>query len=216
MERSGQEPSRAPARLVVMVSGTGSNLQAILDACGQSPDAGPAGDRRLDAEVVLVISNDPEAYALQRAAAAGVATSVLPHQGRDRAEYDTELAYEATIVGADLVVLAGWRRVLTSNFLTHHRVINLHPAKPGAFPGLHAIERAYEAWREGRVTSGGVMVHFVPDEGVDSGPVIVWEEIPFEDGDTLDAFEARVHAVEHRLLVDGIARTLAERRPTPS
>jgi phosphoribosylglycinamide formyltransferase 1 len=199
-----------------MVSGSGTNLQAILDACGQSPGSPASPVPGLDAEVVLVISNDPDAYALERAAEAGVATSVLPHQGRDRAEYDTELAYEATMVGADLVVLAGWRRVLTSRFLTHHRVINLHPAKPGAFPGLHAIERAYEAWREGRVSSGGVMVHFVPDEGVDRGPVIVWEEIPFEDGDTLETFEARVHAVEHRLLIDAIARTLAERRATLS
>lgn len=193
-----------------MVSGSGTNLQAILDACGQSA-AGDRG-RRIDAEVVLVISNDPEAYALTRARSAGVATSVLPHEGRDRAEYDTELAYEARIVGADLVVLAGWTRILTQHFLDHHRVVNLHPAKPGAFPGLGAIERAYQAWTEGRVSSGGVMVHFVPDEGVDTGPVIASEEVPFIDGDTLAAFEARVHAVEHRLLIDAIATVLAEQR----
>ncbi len=206
-----------------MVAGSGTNLQAILDACGQSgrfadndSAATPASTStpapRLDAEVVLVISNDPEAYALTRARTAGVATSVLPHEGRDRAEYDTELAYEARIVGADLVVLAGWTRILTQHFLDHHRVVNLHPAKPGAFPGLGAIERAYEAWTEGRVRSGGVMVHFVPDEGVDTGPVIASEEVPFLDGDTLDAFEARVHAVEHRLLVDAIATVLEEQR----
>ncbi len=210
-----------------MVSGSGTNLQAILDACGQLPsppsetpgpgdrrrlDAGPGDRRRLDAEVVLVIANDPEAYALTRAQAAGVPTTVMPHQGRDRAEYDTELAYEARIVGADLVVLAGWNRLLTHNFLVHHRVVNLHPAKPGAFPGLGAIERCYHAWTEGRVTSGGVMVHFVPDEGVDDGPVIAWEEVPLLEGDTLEAFEARVHAVEHRLLVTSIGTVLAEQR----
>jgi len=204
---TGSDDDRS--RLVIMVSGSGTNLQAILDACGHSGSA-----PRLDAEVVLVISNDPEAYALTRARSAGVATSVLPHEGRDRAEYDTELAYEARIVGADLVVLAGWTRILTQNFLDHHRVVNLHPAKPGAFPGLGAIERAYEAWTEGRVRSGGVMVHFVPDEGVDTGPVIASEEVPFVDGDTLDSFEARVHAVEHRLLVDAIATVLAEQRTT--
>ncbi len=211
MDPGSTEHNDTP-RLVVMVSGSGTNLQAILDACGQSP----AGDGRvravLDAEVVLVISNDPDAYALTRAEEAGVPTSVLPHQGRDRAEYDTELAYEARIVGADLVVLAGWTRILTQHFLDHHRVVNLHPAKPGAFPGLGAIEQAYRAWTEGRVTSGGVMVHFVPDEGVDTGPVIDWEEIPFLDGDSLQAYEARVHEVEHRLLVASIGTVLDEQR----
>lgn len=199
-------------RLVVMVSGSGTNLAAILDACGQNPDGPASAGARLDAQVVLVVSNDPDAYALTRAQRAGVATSVLPHEGRDRAEYDTELAYEARIVGADLVVLAGWNRILTQHFLDHHRVVNLHPAKPGAFPGLGAIERAYQAWTEGRVTSGGVMVHFVPDEGVDTGPVIDWEEVPFVDGDTLETFETRVHAVEHRLLVDSIGTVLDEQR----
>jgi len=100
-----------------MVSGSGTNLQAILDACASDV---------LDAEVVLVISNNPDAYALERAKLADVPATVMPHKGRDRAEYDTELAYEATIVGADLVVLAGWNRVLSDSFLAHHRVINLH------------------------------------------------------------------------------------------
>jgi formyltetrahydrofolate-dependent phosphoribosylglycinamide formyltransferase len=200
-----------PGRLVVMVSGSGTNLQAILDACSQSPET---ADRppRLNARVVLVIANDPEAYGLKRAEAASVPTTILPHQGRDRSEYDAELAYEARIAGADLVVLAGWGRVLTDAFLAHHRVINLHPAKPGAFPGLGAIAKAYDAWREGRISSGGAMVHLVPDEGIDSGPVVAWEEIPFHDGDTLEAYEARVHQVEHRLLVDSIDMVLSEQR----
>ncbi|MEL6982437.1 MAG: phosphoribosylglycinamide formyltransferase [Actinomycetota bacterium] len=211
MDPGSTEHNDTP-RLVVMVSGSGTNLQAILDACGQSPASDGREGAVLDAEVVLVISNDPDAYALTRAEEAGVPTSVLPHQGRDRAEYDTELAYEARIVGADLVVLAGWTRILTQHFLDHHRVVNLHPAKPGAFPGLGAIEQAYQAWTEGRITSGGVMVHFVPDEGVDTGPVIDWEEIPFLDGDSLKAYEARVHEVEHRLLVASIGTVLDEQR----
>lgn len=186
-----------------MVSGSGTNLQAILDACASDI---------LDAEVVLVISNNPGAYALERAKLADVPATVMPHKGRDRAEYDTELAYEATIVGADLVVLAGWNRVLSDSFLAHHRVINLHPAKPGAFPGLGAIEKAFEAWRRGEVSSGGVMVHYVPDEGVDDGPVIAWEEIPFVEGDTLESFEIRVHETEHRLLVQSIGTVLTEQR----
>ncbi len=205
-----------PARLVVLVSGSGTNLAAILDACADTEDGsagvvGPAVDR-LDAEVVLVISNNPDAYALERATAAGVATSVMPHQGRDRSEYDTELAYEAKIVGADLIVLAGWNRVLTDAFLAHHTVINLHPAKPGAFPGLGAIDRAFEAWQRGEVTSGGVMVHYVADEGIDNGPVIGWEEVPFEPGDSLASFEQRVHETEHRLLVASIHTVLTELR----
>jgi formyltetrahydrofolate-dependent phosphoribosylglycinamide formyltransferase len=208
-ERAG---TAEPARLVVLVSGSGSNLQAILDACGQSPGSGPP---TLDARVVLVLSNNPDAYGLTRAAEAGVPTVVAPHQGRDRAEYDAELAYEARLVGADLVVLAGWMRILTHNFLSRHRVINLHPAKPGAFPGTHAIERAFRAWEAGEIDSGGVMVHFVPDEGVDSGPVIAWEEVGFEAGDSLEAFEARVHAAEHRLLVDSIRIVLGDLADRP-
>lgn len=218
------------ARLVVMVSGSGTNLQAILDACGQSGSnpsgnsgfgnsgSGPASgfkrdaERELDAQVVLVIANNPDAYALERAGLAGVPTTVLPHSGRDRDEYDTELAYEATIVGADLVVLAGWNRVLTHNFLSRHTVINLHPAKPGAFPGLNAIRKAFDAWENGQAESGGVMVHYVPDEGVDSGPVIAWEEVPIVEGDTLESFELRVHRTEHRLLVESIGTVLSDRR----
>lgn len=197
-----------------MVSGSGTNLQAILDATGQANPAERSENAQLslDAQVVLVISNSADAYALQRAERAGVNTSVMPHRGRDRADYDRELAYEATIAGADLVVLAGWNRLLTDDFLAHHRVINLHPAKPGAFPGLGAIEAAFAAWERGEVESGGVMVHYVPDEGVDDGPVIAWEEIRFSTGETLAEYEARVHQVEHRLLVESIGKVLAEQR----
>ncbi|MGI9614497.1 MAG: phosphoribosylglycinamide formyltransferase [Acidimicrobiales bacterium] len=187
-------------RLVVLASGNGSNLQAILDACTSG---------RLDAEVVAVVSNNADAYALERAEQAGVDRVVAPHQNRDRATYDNELAYTVGAYRPDLVVLAGWDRLLTSAFVSHHITINLHPAKPGAFPGLGAIERAYRGWRDGTVDDGGVMVHYVPDEGVDNGPVIGWEPVPFELGDTLESFEARVHQVEHRLLVDCIASALA-------
>lgn len=196
-------------RLVVLVSGNGSNLQAVIDACA---------DGRLQADVVGVVSNNPDAYALQRAADAGIPTVVAPHRGRDRAEYDTELACTVATMGPDLVVLAGWNRLLTANFVGHHTTINLHPARPGAFPGLGAIEAAYEAWRRGEVTEGGVMVHYVPDEGVDDGPVISWEPVPFEPGDSLVTYTERVHRTEHRLLVASIdkvltAAELSGRRP---
>lgn len=194
-----------PGRLVVLVSGSGTNLQAVIDACAR-------GD--LAAEVVAVVSNVESAYALERARAAGIPTVVAPHQGRDRASYDNDLAYTVASFAPDLVVLAGWNRVLTTHFVSHHTTINLHPAKPGAFPGLGAIEAAYAAWQEGRIEEGGVMVHYVPDEGVDNGPVIGWEAVAFEPGDTLDEYRNRVHQVEHRILVDSIGEVLARASAT--
>lgn len=194
------------ARLVVLISGNGSNLQAIIDACASG---------ELAADVVAVVSNDAEAYGLQRAAAAGIETVVALHQGRDRAAYDNELAYTVAAYGPDLVVLAGWNRLLTTHFLGHHVTINLHPAEPGRFPGLGAIEAAYDAWREGRIDHGGVMVHYVPDEGIDDGPVIAWTPVPFEADDTLESFEARVHAAEHRIMVESIGTVLARVEANP-
>lgn len=191
-------------RLAVLVSGNGSNLQAIINACR---------DGQLDAEVAVVVSNYPDAFALQRAAEAGIETVVAPHQGRDRAEFDQELAYTVASHDVDLVVLAGWNRVLTTYFVSHHTTINLHPAKPGVFRGLGAIEAAYEAWTRGDITEGGVMVHYVPDEGVDDGPVIASVSVPFLDDDSLESYTERVHQAEHRLLVDSIA-TVLERAPT--
>ena len=186
-------------RLVVLVSGSGSNLQAILDACARG---------ELAAEVVAVVSNVESAYALERARWAGVPTVVAPRQGRNRADYDAELA--ATVAGfqPDLVVLAGWNRLLTTAFVSRHTAINLHPAQPGAFPGLGAIEAAFDAWQRGEITQGGVMVHHVPDEGVDDGPLIDWAPVEFERGDTLARYSERVHGVEHRLLVACIAACL--------
>lgn len=200
-----------PGRLVVLVSGSGTNLQAILDACASESDP-------LAAEVVLVISNRLEAYGITRAKNAGVPVKIMPFPDpaqatrEQRDDYDTQVAYQASIAGADLVVLAGWNLLLGSSILSHHTVINLHPAKPGAFPGLGAIRRAYEAWERGEVTSGGVMVHYVPDEGVDSGPVIASEEIMFVEGEDLAGYEQRVHAVEHLLLVEAIATVLAAKK----
>ncbi len=196
-------------RLVVLVSGSGTNLQAVIDAC--SRDA-------LAADVAAVVSNVGSAFALERARAAGIPTEVLPHGGRSRAAYDQELAEVVAGYEPDLVVLAGWMRILTGTFLSRFATINLHPAQPGAFPGVGAIEAAFEAWQRGEITAGGVMVHHVPDEGVDNGPVIVWEPVPFQSGDSVEVFTRRVHEVEHRLLVDAIARVLALdiRRSSPS
>jgi phosphoribosylglycinamide formyltransferase-1 len=184
------------ARLVVLISGNGSNLQAILDACQRL---------ELPASVVAVISNKPDAFGLTRAARAGVPALTLPRaDGESRREYDTRLSALVADYCPDYVILAGWMRLLTNNFLSNYpnRVINLHPALPGTFPGTHAIERAYEAWQKGEIDRTGVMVHLVPDEGVDDGPVLATREITFQPGETLEQFEARVHTVEHHLLVD--------------
>lgn len=188
-------------RLVVLISGNGSNLQAILDACAQGA---------LPAQVVAVISNKRDAYGLERAKQAGIEAVALPKpKAIDRLEYDAQLAQMVGTYKPDWVVLAGWLRVLSPTFLNHfpNRVVNLHPALPGTFPGLHAIERAWEAHCQTQLAQTGVMVHMVPDEGVDVGPVLAQETVPILADDTLETLEARIHGVEHRLLVDTL-RTL--------
>jgi formyltetrahydrofolate-dependent phosphoribosylglycinamide formyltransferase len=189
-------------KLVVLVSGSGSNLQAILDAC--------AADQ-IPAQVAAVVSNKPDAYGLERARRANIPAIVKANpKGQDRRAYDAELGDLIAAYQPDWVVLAGWMRVLTSAFLNRfpNRVVNLHPALPGTFPGTHAIQRALEAYHRGEIQHTGVMVHFVPDEGVDVGPVLAQEIVPIQPGDTLETLETRIHAVEHRLLVDTI-RNLA-------
>ena len=184
------------SRLVVLISGNGSNLQAILNAC-QSGE--------LDAQVVSVISNKADAYGLIRAKNVGVeAIHFAKLENETRLEYDTRLAgYVATCL-PDYVMLAGWMRILSSTFLSSFpdRVVNIHPALPGMFPGTHAIERAFEAYQRGEIEHTGVMVHLVPDEGVDNGPVLATEIVPVDKDDTLESLETRVHQTEHRILVN--------------
>ena len=196
----------AISNLVVLISGYGSNLQAIMDACESG---------ELPAQVVAVISNKKDAYGLERARQACIPAVYKPKpKEQDRLEYDAELAELAAHYQPDWIVLAGWMRVLSSEFLWRfpNRVVNLHPALPGMFPGTNAIERAFEAFHRGEIAHTGVMVHLVPDEGVDAGPVLAQEVVPIEPGDTLEALEARVHAVEHRLLVAVLKRLTTEPR----
>ncbi len=191
------------SRLVVLISGNGSNLQAILDACATG---------ELPARVAGVVSNKPEVYGLVRAEKAGVPAVVVEKpNGAERRDYDVLLAERVAAFSPDWVILAGWMRILTSAFLDRfpNHVINLHPALPGTFPGTHAIERAYTAWKQGETDRSGVMVHLVPDEDVDAGPILAVDEILFKAGETLEAFETRVHAVEHRLLVATLKRVIA-------
>jgi len=186
------------ARLVILISGNGSNLQAILDAC--------LGNI-IPASVVAVFSNKADAFGLIRAQNAEVPAIHFPIMPDEtRRDYDNRLAREIITYQPDYIILAGWMRLLTLPFLNNfpRRVINLHPALPGTFPGTHAIQRAYEAWQCGEIDRTGVMVHLVPDEGVDDGPVLASQELLFQDGESLEQFEARVHAIEHKLLVSTI------------
>jgi phosphoribosylglycinamide formyltransferase 1 len=190
------------AKLVVLISGNGSNLQAILDACAGS---------FLTASVVAVISNKSDAYGLVRAQNADVPAIAFPlADGESRRDYDTRLAALVASYEPDYVVLAGWMRLLTSNFLSvfQNRVINLHPALPGTFPGTHAIERAYEAFQRAEIDHTGIMVHLVPDEGVDDGPVLAIEIVPILPDDTLESLETRIHQTEHRLLVETLKQVI--------
>jgi len=190
----------ALTRLVVLISGSGSNLQAILDACR-------AG--RLLSQVVLVVSNKNDAYGLERARKAGVQAVYYPKpKEQDRRVYDAGLANLVSSADPDYIILAGWMRLLSNQFLTRFpgQVINLHPALPGTFPGTHAIQRAFEAARRGEIEHTGVMVHYVPDEGVDDGPLLKAESVPIHPEDTLESLETRIHQVEHRLLVDVLSQ----------
>ena len=190
------------SRLVVLISGNGSNLQAILDACNSG---------EIPASVVSVISNKVDAYGLTRARNAGVeAIYFAKQENESRNEYDARLAELVITKHPDYIILAGWMRILTSSFLNHfqNRVINLHPALPNMFPGIHAIERAFEAYQRGEIQHTGVMVHLVPDEGVDNGPVLATEIVPIHPTDTLESLEARVHEVEHKLIVNTLKTLL--------
>ncbi len=190
-------------RLVVLVSGGGSNLQALIDACA---------DGRIAAEIILVLSNRADAYALQRANRAGIPvalktlTSELV-QGGTRTSYDFALAQAVAEARPDLVVLAGWMHILDEAFLVAcpAKVINLHPALPGAFPGTHAIERALAAYQCGEIVESGVMVHEVIAE-IDAGPVLGTEVVPIQPADDITSLSARMHRAEHRLLVDVVCR----------
>lgn len=186
------------SRLIIFISGSGSNLQAILDA---------AANDLIPAEIVLVVSNRKNAYGLVRAELAGVPTLYFPLKpyndvGRGREQYDADLAAAIKPYQPDLIVLAGWMHVLSPAFLNHfpYQVINLHPALPGQFAGTHAIERAYEAFQHGAITYSGCMVHYTIPE-VDAGPVIAHTIVPIYTTDTLADFETRMHEAEHALLV---------------
>jgi len=178
----------APLQLGVLASGSGSNLQSILDACGE---------RRIPAQVAAVICNVPGAKALDRAREAGAPAVLLPHQPfARREEYDARLVEELRARGVQLVCLAGFMRVLTPVFLSAfaERVLNIHPSLLPAFPGMHAVRQALQAG----VRVSGCTVHIV-DEGTDTGPILIQAAVPVQEGDTEETLAARILAQEHRI-----------------
>ena len=198
------------ARLVVLASGNGTNLQAIIDACDS---------KQIDAQVVGVVSDKHEAFALNRAQCHNVETAVVsakPHETRQ--QYDARLAQIVGLWQPHIVVLAGFMRVLSNSFLSQfpNQVINIHPALPGQLPGVHAIERAFVEFTQGSRNDTGVMVHFVPDEGVDNGPVIAQQTVPIHAADTLVTLEARMHATEHALVIDALQQLITQQKAATS
>ena len=186
-------------RIVVLASGSGTNLQAILEKL----------HGRGLVEVAGVGADKPGAGALERGRRAGVETAVFPAADyADRAARDEAMGDWIESRQADLVVLAGYMQLLSAPFVArfHNRVVNIHPALLPSFPGLDAIGQALAA----EVETTGVTVHFV-DEGVDTGPVIVQREVPVPAGVAREELEAAVHAVEHELYPEAI-RMIAEGR----
>jgi phosphoribosylglycinamide formyltransferase-1 len=178
-------------RVVVLVSGSGSNLQSLIDAV----------HGRDGVEIALVVGSAEGIPALDRATRAGIPTAVVGMSGRAREERDAELADVVAGADPDLVVLAGWMSILTGAFLDRFpdRVINLHPSLLPAFPGLHAIRQALD-WG---VRYTGVTVHFA-EEVVDGGPPVLQEPVPVMYGDDEEALTARIREVEHRLVPEAV------------
>lgn len=176
------------ARLVVLLSGSGSNLQAIIDRCA---DGGIPG------EVVAVISNVADAYGLQRARDAGIATGVLSHRDYpDRPSFDRALMQAIDAHAPDLVILAGFMRILSDGFVRHYhgRLLNIHPSLLPLYPGLHTHQRALEAGD----AHAGATVHFVTEE-LDGGPAVLQARVPVQAGDTAQSLAARVLEQEHQI-----------------
>ena len=175
-------------RVVVLISGRGSNLQAIIDQTLSG---------ELPIEICSVISNRPDAQGLQRAAHAGIGTGSVDHtRFANRETFESALIAEIDRHRPQLVVLAGFMRVLSPEFVRHYegRMINIHPSLLPMFPGLHTHERALEAG----VSQHGASVHFVTTE-VDAGPIIIQASVPIEASDTADSLAARVLEQEHRI-----------------
>jgi len=202
-------------KLVILISGRGSNMEAIIRACA---------DEGWAAQVAAVIANRPDAAGLAFAASHGIATAVVDHrQFPDRDSFDAALAKEIDSFAPDLVVLAGFMRVLTAGFVDHYagRMLNVHPSLLPSFPGLKTHQQALDAG----VRLHGASVHFVTSQ-LDHGPIVAQAAVPVEAGDTPATLAERVLATEHiiypravrwfvegRLALDGLRVTLTPPEP---
>jgi phosphoribosylglycinamide formyltransferase-1 len=189
-----------PFRIAVFASGSGSNFQAIVDA---------VRERKLEAEISLLVCDKPKAYVVERAASAGVETFAFRPK-----DYESKQAYESEIVARlrdqqiDLVVLAGYMRIVSETLLAPYegRIVNIHPSLLPAFPGLNAIGQALAHG----VKVTGVTVHFV-DGGMDTGPIIAQRAVEVADDDTEETLAAKIHPVEHELY-PAVIRAIGEGR----
>jgi phosphoribosylglycinamide formyltransferase 1 len=191
------------ARLAVLASGNGTNFEALARALAERPEA--EGPRH---ECVILIYDRKAAFVAQRASRLGIPARYVTYFKREAVEAEAEIASELDRSGADLIALAGFMRILSPAFVAPRRgrIVNVHPSLLPAWPGAHAIERAYEAGSQ----EFGVTVHYV-DEGMDTGSRIASGRFDRRPGDTLEAIEARVHEIEHDVypravlaLLDGI------------
>ena len=195
-------------RIAILISGNGSNLQALIDATLSNT---------LDASIDLVVSNSSKAYGLKRAENAGIPTLTMTlksykDMGKPRSDFDKDLALKIInhFNGSpDIIILAGFMHILSPEFLNMFSdiVINLHPALPGAFDGINSISRAYEAFKDGLIECTGVMVHKVIPQ-VDKGESILVQKVPIYKTDSLSDLEQRIHEVEHKLIVDATKKFL--------
>jgi phosphoribosylglycinamide formyltransferase 1 len=184
-------------RLGILISGRGSNFEAIADSIA-------AG--RVDAEIAVVIANRPEASGLESARRRGLNAVCLPSKGLDREVYDRSLATELEKNTVDLVCLAGFMRLLSAGFIRRfrNRILNIHPSLLPAFPGLDA---QHQALTHG-VKITGCTVHFV-DEDLDAGPIVIQAAVPVRDDDSADTLSARILEQEHRIYSEAIRIVLA-------
>ncbi|KZO99359.1 phosphoribosylglycinamide formyltransferase [Calocera viscosa TUFC12733] len=223
MSSSDVASSGTEKRIVVLISGSGTNLQALIDACGTGSI--PA------AHIVLVFSNRKAAYGLERARNAqppistgylALVTYLKANPGKTRIDYDIAVAKSVLEAKPDIVVLAGWMHILSAEFLEvlHEGsprgrdlpILNLHPALPGAFDGANALGRAYNAFKAGEIKNTGVMVHRVVPE-VDRGEPVVVREVEIKESDSLEDLEGRVHEIEHQIIVEATRQVLQQQSP---
>ena len=180
----------APLKVAVLISGRGSNLQALIEAFGPKVAGSPV-------KIALVLSNRPDAPGLERAAKAGLKTEIVDHKAfQSREDFDVAMDREIRAAGAAFVVLAGFMRLLTPQFVTtwKDKLVNIHPALLPAFPGLHTHKRVLEAGARFH----GATVHFVRNE-TDTGPIVAQSLVAVRPDDTEDTLAARVLETEHRL-----------------